>query len=121
MCINHDLAAVAGQAATANTAATVLTDASPSVWASKCGKFTSTSCTAQVDTCNADTRCARVQGCLTKCDCGDTMCKIGCVRQAEGSPVVMEMMMCINNDLAAVAEQATTANTAATVLTDASP
>lgn len=30
------------------------------------------------------------------------MCKISCIRQAEGSPKVMEMMMCVNHDLAAL-------------------
>merc|ERR1712066_1091603 len=49
--------------------------------------------------------CARVHSCLATCSCSDAMCTFGCIRQAEGSPILLKFMTCVNANLAAKAEQ----------------
>merc|ERR1712096_105664 len=99
-CANSVLAAAAEQSQASNVTTVV------AVTTSACSKFTAPArCKAQVDACLADSGCVKVQSCLATCHCGDTMCTIGCVRRAEGSPIVLEMMTCASSDLAGVAEQ----------------
>merc|ERR1712066_484512 len=49
--------------------------------------------------------CVGVHSCLATCSCSDAMCTLGCIRHAEGSPVLLKFMTCVNADLAAKAEQ----------------
>merc|ERR1712110_330814 len=62
-------------------------------------------CTDQLNACVKDQGCVGVHSCLATCSCSDAMCTLGCIRHAEGSPVLLKFMTCVNADLVAKAEQ----------------
>merc|ERR1712151_1372097 len=57
-----------------------------------CG-CTESKCASQVSACLADETCARLQGCVQACKCGDHVCTLGCAMK-HPTTKVMPLFQC---------------------------